>query len=318
MARKSAIRWLLVLVIAGCGGSQGTKAPRAKDPQPARTRAPDRPARRAPISLRSLHGRVTFSHRDDIWIADPDGRHARRLTHGRGPEFDPSWSPDGKQIAYRDSRRGVNVDDEIYVVDVMSRHRRNLTRDPSNQWSPSWSPDGRLIAYYDGQLSVMRADGSDQHVLTTIEGEYPAWSPDGQRIAFMSAEPGARGGNPNYDVFVADRDGSHLRKLTNWPGEDGWPAWSPDGRFIAFSSIHGATGGARYALYVMRSDGSGKRRLAAGVDGDFPVWAPDGKSIMFSWPRSSERAEHLWVIRPDGSGLKELPLEGWLPDWSAR
>jgi TolB protein len=307
--------WLLVVVSSGCGsGGASQHVPAHARPRASSTAG--RPASRPPISLASLPGRVAFSHRDDIWVADPDGRHARRLTRGRGPEFDPTWSPDGKQIAYRDSRRGLNVDDEIYVVDASGRHRRNLTRNPSNQWSPAWSADGGLIAFYDGQLSVMRADGSHQRPLTEIEGEYPAWAPDGKRIAFMSAAPGARGSNPNYDIFVANRDGSRLRKLTSWPGEDGWPAWSPDGRWLAFSSTHGASGGARYALYVMRDDGSGTRRLRTGGEGDFPVWAPDGQTIMFSSPRRPERAEHLWVIRPDGSGLRELPLEGWLPDWS--
>jgi TolB protein len=309
-----ALSWLLVVVISGCGGDVASQHRRAEAPPRASSSAGP-PTSGRPISLASLHGRVAFSHRDDIWVADPDGRHARRLTRGRGAEFDPSWSPDGRQIAYRDSRRGLNLDDEIYVVDAARRRRRNLTRSPSNQWSPAWSPDGRLIAFYDGQLAVMSADGSDQHVLTKVEGEYPAWAPDGKRIAFMSAEPGARGGNPNYDIFVANRDGSRLRKLTSWPGEDGWPAWSPDGHWIAFSTTHNAIGGARYALYVMRADGSGKHRLPTGGEGDFPVWAPDGKTIMFSSPRDSERAEHLWVIRPDGSGLRELPLEGWLADW---
>ena len=86
-------------------------------------------------------------------------------------------------------------------------------------------------------------------------------------------------------------------------------------RWIAFSTTQGTGGETGYALDVMRADGSGRRRLTTGIDGGFPVWAPDGKTIMFSSPRSSERSEHLWVIRPDGSGLRELPLEGWLPDW---
>jgi TolB protein len=254
----------------------------------------------------ALHGRIAYSHAGDVWVAHADGTHARRLTHRRGDEFDPSWSPDGRRIAYRDSRRGINRNDEIYVMDADGSHARRLTHTPYNEWSPSWSPDGALIAFYSGELFVMRPDGRRPRQVTNVEGEYPAWSPDGRRIAFMSAQPDARGSNPNYDVVVVDRDGSHARSLTDWLGEDGWPAWSPDGRSIAFTSTHGASGARR--LWVMASaDGSHKRVLTRG---SFPVWSPDGGAIMFS-----DDDNRLAVIRPDGTGLRTLPIHGWLVDW---
>jgi TolB protein len=238
------------------------------------------------------------------------------LTDRPGPEFDPSWSPDGRRITYRDSRRGINRNDEIYVMDADGTHARNLTHTPYNEWSPSWSPDGGRIAFYSGELFVMRPDGTRARSVTTVEGEYPAWSPDGRQIAFMSAQPGARGSNPNYDVVVVNRDGTGARRLTDWPGEDGWPAWSPDGRSIAFTSTHGGAGGAGFRLYVMAADGSGKRLLTRGVSGAFPVWSPDGQMIMFSGSRGGDGDhDHLWVVRPDGSGLRKLPIVGWLPDW---
>jgi Tol biopolymer transport system component len=292
---------LLVLVsvgIAGCG-SHG----KATAPKPAHS-----PAAHAPIALAELRGHIVFSLRDDIWTANADGSSPRRLTSGRGPEFDPSWSPDGSRIVYRDSRRGINRNDEIYVIDTDGLERRNLTRSPANEWSPSWSPDGRLISFYSGELYIMRADGSHGHPLTNIEGEYPAWSADGRRLAFMSARPDARGRDPNYDVFVVDRDGSGLRQLTNWPGEDGWPAWSPDGRWIAFTTTHNASAGER-SIWIMRANGAGKHRVAAG---EFPVWSPDGRFLMFS---GSDDASHLLVVRPDGPGLRRWPIDGWLPDW---
>jgi TolB protein len=259
---------------------------------------------RGPIALASLRGHIVYSHGGDVWVARADGTHARRVTHRRGDEFDPSWSPDGNRIAYRDSRRGINRNDEIYVAGADGAHARDVTRTPYNEWSPSWSPDGRLIAFYSGQLFVMRPDGTHARAVSSVEGEYPAWSPDGRRIAFMSAQPDARGSDPDYDVVVVNRDGSGLRRLTDWPREDGWPAWSPDGRSIAFTSTHGAAG--RQRLWVMAADGSHKRLLAPGA---FPVWAPDGSVILFS------EGDRLRVIRPDGSGLRELPIRGWLADW---
>jgi Tol biopolymer transport system component len=298
-------RWcllpLLLVGAVGCGSS----------PKPAPLGRADVRGSSRPIALAALQGRIVLSRRDDIWTANADGSRLRRLTSRRGPEFDPSWSPDGSRIVYRDSRRGINVNDEIYVMNADGSHRRNLTRSPANEWSPAWSPDGRLIAFYSGELWVMRPDGSGARAVTEIEGEYPAWSPDGRRLAFMSAQPNARGSNPNYDVFVVDRDGAHLRQLTSWPGEEGWPAWSSDGASIAFTTTHDVTVG-QFDVWVMRADGAAKRRVAPG---SFPVWSPDGRFLMFSTGGTSD-SNGLSVVRPDGSGLRRWPISGWLPDWT--
>jgi TolB protein len=312
--RAAAIAVVCVaLGAAGCGNSPRRETPPSRStPAKATKRAP-RSTR--PIKLSSLRGRLVFSKNDDIWTGNADGSDQRRLTHRKGPEFDPSWSPDGSKITYRDSRRGINDNDEIYVMDADGSHQRNLTHSPDNEWSPAWSPDGSLIAYYSGQLYVMRPDGTHARGLTNVEGEYPAWSPDGKQIAFMSAQPNARGSNPNYDVAVVNRDGSGLHRLTYWPEEDGWPAWSPDGKWIAFNSKHGAEG-VDFPLWVMKADGSEKRLIVGSRSAGFPVWSPDGKTIMVSGSASRPRGgDRLLVVRPDGSGLRELPLAGWLPDW---
>ena len=315
-----------ILIVSACGGpasegAAGRKAARGHAAAPAPSAATPSASRRGlRVRLWSLRGRIAYSRGGDIWVARADGRDARRLTATRGPQFDPSWSPDGSRIVYRDSRRGINVNDEIYVMNADGTHRRNLTRSPWNEWSPAWSPDGRLIAFYSGELYVMRADGTGKRPITRIEGEYPAWSPDGRRLAFMSPEPGARGRDPNYDIFVVDRDGGGLRRLTDWPGEDGWPAWSPDGRWIAFTTSHDDHGqfpGLDYRdVYVMRPDGSGKRRLVSAISAAFPVWAPDGRTVMVVGERPPSYRDELWVVRPDGSGLRSTGLGGWLPDWT--
>jgi TolB protein len=269
-------------------------------------------------------GRIAFGRAGDIWTARADGSHPRRLTSGRGPEEDPSWSPDGRRLVYRDSRRGFNLNDEIYVMDRDGSHSRNLTRSPrTNDWGPAWSPDGTLIAFNSAtRLYVMRPDGTGRRRVTDAEAEYPAWSPDGTRLAFMSMQPHATGGDPNYDVFVVNLDGTGLRQLTDWPGEDGWPAWSPDGRLIAYTTSQDSEGqfegrGPYLDVYVMRADGTAKRRVVRGIWGAYPGWSPDGRSIVFTGSPLSGFHEHLWVVRPDGTGQRRLRLAGALPDWAA-
>ena len=301
--------------VGGCG-SDGAAPTAARHQSRGPPRPPPVPSHRGPIALSSLRGRIAYTHANQVWVARADGSDAHPVTRGRGPKFDPSWAPGGREIVYRDSRHGINRNDEIYVIGSDGGHPRNITRSPENEWSPAWSPDGGLIAYFAGEVWAMRPDGTHAHAITRVEGEYPAWSSDGTRLAFMSAEPNARGIDPNYDVFVVNRDGSRLRQLTTWPGEDGYPAWSPDGRRIAFSSTHGSPGPTRYLLYVMNADGSHKRRIARGMLGAYPVWSPDGRAILFTGGPPNHAGNRLWVVRPDGSGLRRLPLKGWLVDWS--
>lgn len=304
---------LAAALAAGVAGCRHTAADR-----PAHAPAP-----RPPVAASALQGRLVYSTESgNIWVSDLRGHHARRVVRGPRPHEDPSLSPDGRFIAYRDSHRGINVDDDIRVIALRGGRSRRLTRSAVNDWGPAWSPDGHLIAYNSGlQLHVMRPDGSRDRIVTArVEAEYPSWAPDGRRLAFMSARPNAHGNNPNYDIYVVSLDGSGLRRLTGWPGEEGWPAWSPDGRWIAFTTTHDDVGqseiGGPYTdIWLMHPDGTGKRRLVRGMLGTLPAWSPDGRTIVFTGSPLDRERRRLWVIRPDGSGLRELPIAGYLADW---
>jgi Tol biopolymer transport system component len=116
------------------------------------------------------------------------------------------------------------------------------------------------------QMFTVNVDGSGLSDLTP-SGAWdaePSWSPDGARLAFVSTRDNPSG-TYQYDVFVADVDGSNVKRLTSIGA--GAPAWSPDGRQIIFSS------GAR--LYVMNADGSSLARLTQPPPNSWdsaPVW----------------------------------------------
>ena len=229
----------------------------------------------------------------------------------------PSWSPDGRQIAFYSESDGKA---DLFVAERDGTNRRTLTRTPADEGGPAFSPDGQLVAFDSDaggsfDIWVMRRDGTDVRRLTTDPARdvAPAWSPDGRRIAFMSSRD-----NPEFDLYEMRADGSDVRRLThgssNWfpqysadatrltfhvmrdvhvmdlgtsamtrlttePMNGMHPSWSPDGRQIAFMSWRNG----RTELFRMNADGSGQELLLSMPDGDAvdPRWSPSGDAIAF-------------------------------------
>jgi TolB protein len=181
------------------------------------------------------------------------------------------------------------------------------------------------IGPYEARLFVANADGSEEHpLLQSTSLDYnPAWSPDGQWIVFTSERDGSA------DLYRVRRDGSGLQRLTDHPAYDDQAAFSPDGKQLVFVTTRA---GGTADLWTLDVETRKAKPLTSGAGGDFrPAWSPDGKWIAFSSDRGSTlpmakgRWEHLhivdvYLIRPDGSGLKRLTEHGNFcgsPKWSA-
>jgi Tol biopolymer transport system component len=285
-----------------------------------------------PASRSSMHGRSAYTAKGgDIWVMRADGAHRRRLTRAHGKvDFDPDFSPSGRQIVFRSERGRQPPDpygvgyDAIFVVRLDGTHLRQINP-PSGGLFPAWSPRGDEIAFSGAvagnpqidDIELMTPKGENVRDLG-VPGEAAAWSPDGSRIAYDSHR-----GDGNWAVWVIGADGSNPRQLT-FPvltppaGMNGdlTGAWSPGGTKIAYSSV---TDGDR-ELYVMNADGSGQRRITNWRGGDAPnAWLPDGR-IVFAHSRSGP-LPRWYLIRPDGTGLRSLPwlqgasdpLDWWTP-----
>jgi TolB protein len=220
---------------------------------------------------------------------DPDGSGTARLSPD--PATDPSWSPDGKRLAF------INWKDqnaELYVWNVDGSTRRLTRTEARREISPAWSPDGTRIVFagwgQEQHLFVINADGTGERQLTSDvrQGWRPDWSPDGRTIAFQV----------HRAIMLVDADGSNERSLA--PGEA--PAWSPDGTRIAFSrnGFYWAEGG----LFTMAADGGDVRRITEALDDSEPDWSPDGSRMVFV--RGSGGRFALYVANADGSGIRPI------------
>ena len=229
---------------------------------------------------------------DGDWVAGA----VHRMTYHDAWDGSPTWSPDGRHIAFESYR---DFTGKIYVMDVDGNIPRSLGGGGRTDYgSPTWSPDGRHIALhsnYAGNLDiyVMDADGGTRHGRTGHEARdsFPSWSPDGRHIAFESDRAG------NFEIYVMDADGSNKRNLTDHSAGDIVPSWSPDGRHIAFESYRAGN----FEIYVMDADGSNPRNLTDhSADYGYPTWSPDGRHIAFMSDRDGNEEIYMMELRQEG------------------
>jgi Tol biopolymer transport system component len=219
-----------------------------------------------------------------ILIANARGRVVRRLTPA-GAFADPTWSADGKRIAYASRERRSR----IVVVGNTGRALGQVLAAPTTIVSrPSWAPGGRRLAYAEdaqteaesggtSRIVVVNADGTGRRVLAGQASD-PAWSPTGSMIAYVSYPSRL---SDTGSVVVAKADGSSVRHLTRTGVGETRPAWSPGGQRIAFMRVAGG----KSTIVVVGADGSSERVVvgARGSGGIDPAWRPAALLPQARW-----------------------------------
>jgi len=214
--------------------------------------------------IREFHGPPNYEwmeYTSDLYIVDVATSAWRALTTN-GLSRSPSWSPDGRRIAYVEQQE-VFSNNNISVVDVAGGSPVRLTHVDGYYGKPAWSPDGTRLAFaaWDSQtdnseifLAGVDGTGSTRMTPAGMSDFDPSWSPDGTRLVFVRFREEPRG-QYHSDVVVATVDGSDVRRIASPAEFSSAPAWSPDGRQIMFASGGG--------LHVMNSDGSGLTRITS-------------------------------------------------------
>ena len=245
---------------------------------------------------------VRAGSRFTLHVTDADGEGGQTALASPEPIISPTWSPDGRELAYVSFETQKAV---VWVQDVLTGARRMLANFRGSNSAPAWSPDGRDIAVTlsrDGlsQLYVMpRAGGTPRRLTSSnsIDTE-PVFSPDGNRIYFVSD----RGGGPQ--IYRVPAAGGTVERISFSGNYNISPAISPDGKLLAYVTRQGGA----FKVMTQELDGGTVRALTDTSDDESPSFAPNGRLILYA--TSSQGRDVLMTSTLDGKIKTRLLASG--------
>ncbi|HET6849293.1 MAG TPA: hypothetical protein VFH74_10560 [Gaiellales bacterium] len=258
----------------------------------------------ARASYPGTNGRIAYlGTRGVIYTVTSTGTGRRQITAAGNNT--PTWSPDGKRIAFV---RHVDV----YTVGANGGPITQVTTSTANESEPSWSPDGKYLVFEsdrNGATNLYKLRSTAPYgTAVNITGAVapcgyaadPTWGTGGY-IAFYSCDSRSSSDRAIYEIKP---DGTGLRKLMTCTLGCGWLDWSPKGRAIAYSD--------GFVVYQYTPSTNTTKQVSqsvAGLDCYDPAWSPAGTQIIYVCNST------IWVASPTGLNRHPLLSPGYAPNW---
>ena len=230
-------------------------------------------------------------------------------------ERSPTFSPDGKMVAFTWTGREGEINSDIYVKQIGAESQQRLTNDEALNHSPAWSPDGQWIAFLQRivrerhAIYLIPAMGGEKRKLGEIRiddttrtlGRQLAWSADSEWVIFPSTqESGESLTRPLFALSI--RTGRRVRLTTPPPHSlgDSTPAVSPDGANLVFLRSREMVAGELYLARLannIQPVGEPRPLTSESSDGKIlggPAWLPNSREIVFTM--GTIHLRRLWQL----------------------